>query len=223
MTMVELSLAQKVVVWALPLVFAITLHEVAHGYVAYRLGDPTAKMLGRLSLNPIKHIDPFGTILVPILMLSLSNFVFGWAKPVPIDPRNFKHQRRDTAMVAAAGPISNFLMAFFWASVGKLGTILIATHYEWLGQPLLYMGAAGIMINVVLAVLNLLPFPPLDGSKVLYSVLPGRVVYSIQRLEPFGFFLLIALWFSGLLSNLITPPVVFIIQWISYSFGLNIL
>jgi Zn-dependent protease len=220
---VELSLIQKIVIWALPLIFAITGHEVAHGWVAYKLGDPTAKVLGRLTLNPLKHIDLFGTILVPAILLALSNFVFGWAKPVPIDPRNFKHHRRDAALVAIAGPLTNLLMAVLWAAIGKLGMYLISQHNEWLGLPLLYMGGAGITINIVLSVLNLLPFPPLDGSKVIYSILPGRVAWNLQRYESMGFFLLMILWATGVLSFLLETPVFYLMRWITNIFGLNIL
>lgn len=219
--MLELSVIQKIVIWALPLIFAITGHEVAHGWVANRFGDPTARLLGRLSLNPMKHIDWMGTVIIPLVLLSVSNFVFGWAKPVPIDPRHFRHPRRDNALVALAGPCANIVMALLWATIGRLGVYLIAQHYAWLGVPLVYMGSAGIMINVVLGVLNILPFPPLDGSKILYSLLPYPLVQKIQQFEPWGFLLLMFLWVTGILSVLLFPPVIFIIQWMSAVFGLN--
>lgn len=219
----ELNFIQKIAIWALPLVFAITVHEVAHGWVAYKLGDPTAKLLGRLSLNPLKHIDLAGTIIIPAVLLSISNFVFGWAKPVPIDPRNFKRHRRDTALVALAGPFTNLLMALIWGGVGKLGMHLVTNQHVWLGLPLLYMGGAGIIINVVLGVLNLLPFPPLDGSKIIYSILPDRTVWGLQRLEPMGFFILMFLWATGLLSFLLGPPIFYVVHWITAVFGLNTL
>jgi Zn-dependent protease len=219
--MIEYSIVQKIVIWALPLLFAITVHEVAHGWVASKLGDPTARLLGRLTLNPIKHIDLVGTILVPLLLLVVSAFVFGWAKPVPIDPRNFKNSRRDTALVALAGPMANFAMALVWGSIAKGGLYLLATHNVWLGDPLLQMGKAGILINAMLGVLNLIPCPPLDGSKVLYSILPGRWVWRLQRVEPLGFLLLMFVWATGFLSYLLFPPVLFFIQWIAAIFGLN--
>jgi len=220
--MIELSLVQKIVVWALPLLFAITGHEVAHGWVASKLGDQTARLSGRLTLNPIKHIDLMGTIIIPLLLLSMSNFVFGWAKPVPVDARNLRHPKRDMALVAIAGPCTNLLMAVAWALIGRIGIYFLSMHHPEIGRPLLYMGSAGIIINAVLGVLNLLPFPPLDGSRVLYSVLPGRIVWRIQRLEPMGFLVLMLLWVTGVLSYILTPPVMFVIQWITQIFGLGV-
>lgn len=219
--MMELSVVQKIVSWSLPVLFAITLHEVAHGWMASRLGDPTARLMGRLSLNPIKHIDLVGTIIVPVLLLWWSDFIFGWAKPVPVDPRNFRYPRRDTALVAIAGPLANILMALLWAAVAKGGVYLQVMHIDWLGNPVLSMGMAGIMINAVLAVLNLLPFPPLDGSKLFYSILPSRWVWHIQRLESLGFILLMLLWISGILSYLLSPPIIFLMQWLTGLFALH--
>ena len=215
----ELSLVQKIVVWALPLLFAITVHEVAHGWVASLCGDQTARLGGRLTLNPFKHIDLMGTIIVPLVFLTTTGFVFGWAKPVPVDPRNLRNPRRDMAFVAAGGPISNFLMAFAWAGVAKVGAYYVAAHNVWLGDPLFNMGVAGIAINMFLGVLNLLPFPPLDGSKVLYSLLPPRTAYSLQRLEPYGFLILLLLWFTHVL-NFILAPAYFLIQGTMSLFGL---
>lgn len=219
--MVELSIIQKIVVWALPLIFAITLHEVAHGWVASWFGDQTARLSGRLSFNPIKHIDPIGTVVLPLLMLMVSNFVFGWAKPVPVDPRNLRHPRRDMALVAMAGPISNIIMAIIWALIAKLGLMSQMAGNDWLGVPLTYMGGAGIMINVVLAVLNLLPLPPLDGGKVLESLLPPRLAYRVSMLEPYGFIILVLLMFSGLLSYVMGPPIFFLLNLISGMVGLS--
>src|SRR5687767_7000185 len=150
-----LSTYQLIAVAILPLLFAITVHEVAHGWMAKRLGDPTAERLGRLTLNPIKHIDPVGTILVPGILLMLGGFVFGWAKPVPVTWENLRHPKRDMAVVAAAGPGVNLLMAFIWAIIAKLSTV-IPDEYVWFGEPLLHMGAVGVSINVVLMVLNLI-------------------------------------------------------------------
>ncbi|OGT38333.1 MAG: peptidase [Gammaproteobacteria bacterium RIFCSPHIGHO2_12_FULL_37_14] len=216
----DLSIPQKIAVWAIPVLFAISLHEVAHGWVASWFGDQTAKLSGRLSLNPIKHIDPIGTVLLPLLMLMVSNFIFGWAKPVPVDPRNLHHPRRDMAFVALAGPFSNIIMAFFWGLVAKMGMLAEASGYSEIGIPLTYMGGAGIMINVVLGVLNLIPIPPLDGGKVLMSILPPRAAYRLGFLEPYGFLILVLLLFTGILSQVIAPFVYFTINLIGSVFGL---
>lgn len=216
----DLTFIQKVAIWVLPLIFAITLHEVAHGYVAYYFGDQTAKLSGRLSLNPIKHIDPIGTVLVPLLMLFVSSFIFGWAKPVPVDPRNLRNPRKDMAIVALAGPLANLLMALFWGLIAKLGLIATDAGHPWMGVPLGYMGGAGIMINVVLGVLNLLPFPPLDGGKVLASILPPRAAYYLAQIEPYSFLILILLLVTGVLSAIIKPLVLITISFIGFIFGL---
>jgi Zn-dependent protease len=218
--MTDLTIVQKITILALPLIFAITLHEVAHGYVASLFGDYTAKLSGRLTLNPIKHIDPLGTIVVPFLMLLVSNFVFGWAKPVPVDPRNMRNPRWDMAVVALAGPLSNILMAIFWGLIARLGLMASQGGNEWLGVPLIYMGGAGIMINVFLAVLNLIPIPPLDGGRVLSAFLPRRAAYHLSMIEPFGFFILIILMFTGILSSIMTPFVYLIINLISGLYGI---
>ncbi len=201
----ELSLIQKVVVWSLPVLFAITVHEVAHGWVAKRLGDPTAMMLGRLTLNPLKHIDPIGTVVVPIMLLMLGGFIFGWAKPVPVTWRNLRNPKRDMALVALAGPIANLLMALIWAVVVKIGMLIIATM-PFVGQPMIYMGSAGIFINIALMVLNLLPLPPLDGGRVASGLLPGPLSYKFDKLEPYGFFILLGLLATGILSSIMNPP-----------------
>ncbi len=201
----ELSLIQKVVVWSLPVLFAITVHEVAHGWVAKRLGDPTAMMLGRLTLNPLKHIDPIGTVVVPIVLLMLGGFIFGRAKPVPVTWRNLRNPKRDMAIVALAGPISNLLMALIWAVVAKIGMMTVATM-PFIGQPLIYMGGAGIFINIALMVLNLLPLPPLDGGRVASGLLPGPLSYKFDKLEPYGFFILLGLLATGILSSIMNPP-----------------
>jgi len=219
--MMDLSLAQKIAVWALPLIFAITLHEVAHGYVASLFGDQTARLSGRLSLNPLKHVDPMGTVVVPLLMLIVgSSFIFGWAKPVPVDGRNLRHPRRDMAIVALAGPCSNILMAIFWGLIAKLGILAEQGGNSWLGQPLDYMGMAGVTINIVLAVLNLIPLPPLDGGRVLASLLPPRAAYILSLIEPYSFFILILLLFSGVLSLVMAPFVFLLIRLIVGMFGL---
>jgi len=185
---IEFNLLQRILIFAIPLVFAITIHEVAHGWVANRLGDPTARMMGRLTLNPIKHIDPLGTIIIPVALIVLNaGFVFGWAKPVPVTKENLKRPRRDMALVAAAGPITNVIMALIWAAIAKLGIALIAAKYI-AGIPLVAMGRFGIIINLVLAVLNLIPLPPLDGSRIADSFLRGKASHYYNMLEPFGFF-----------------------------------
>ncbi|ROR32260.1 site-2 protease family protein [Inmirania thermothiophila] len=204
--MEELTLAQRVAVWALPILFAITVHEVAHGWVARRLGDPTAMMMGRLTLNPLRHIDPVGTVLVPLLLLFLGGFVFGWARPVPVTWENLRHPKRDMALVAAAGPAANFLMALGWALVMRLA-IALGDDLAWAAVPLIYMGGAGIAINVLLMVLNLLPLPPLDGGRIATGVLPGPWAWRLARVEPYGFFILLGLIATGLLGRILGPPV----------------
>lgn len=220
LTMIELSLIQKIVIWAIPVIFAITLHEVAHGWVASWFGDQTARFSGRLTLNPLKHIDPVGTVLVPLFMLMVSNFIFGWAKPVPVDARNLRNPRRDMAFVALAGPASNIVMALCWGVIAKIGITLSMGSNSWAGVPLAYMGSAGIMINSVLAVLNLIPLPPLDGSKILMSFLPRRGAYYYSRIEPYGFFILVLFMVTGLLGFIMMPPVFFLIDGIGRLFGL---
>ncbi|PLA74177.1 site-2 protease family protein [Hydrogenovibrio sp. SC-1] len=206
--MIELTLMQKIAIWTLPVLMAITLHEAAHGWVASKLGDKTALMLGRVTLNPIKHIDPIGTILVPIVLLVLGGFVFGWAKAVPITPRNFKNPARDMAWVAIAGPLSNLLMAIGWALLAKLGYLMSVDGHDamGIGQFLIYSGLAGIAINLVLMVLNLIPIPPLDGSRVLSALLPNTLAYRFNQLEPYGFFILLGLLILGVLGPIISGP-----------------
>jgi len=166
----ELSLLQRIIVWILPVVFAITVHEVAHGWIAKKYGDNTADSQGRLTLNPIKHIDLLGTIIIPgLLLITGTGFIFGWAKPVPVDPRNFKNPRADMAVVALAGPVSNLLMAIFWALIARVG-MTIGSDAAMVAEPLIYTGIAGISINLVLALVNLLPIPPLDGSRIKRSI-----------------------------------------------------
>lgn len=217
--MTELTIMQKIAVWALPVLFAITLHEVAHGWMASKLGDQTSKMLGRLSLNPFKHIDPIGTVIVPIALLVLSGFVFGWAKAVPVDSRNFKNPARDMAWVAIAGPVANFIMAFFWAVIAKVGMILQASTPE-VGLFLIYSGIAGISINLILLVLNLIPIPPLDGSRVLSAFLSPKLAWQYNRLEPYGFFIILGLMFLGILQLLLMGPYSAIQQFIYRIVGL---
>ena len=200
----ELTLIQKFTVWVIPVIFAITVHEVAHGWTASKLGDQTAKMLGRLTLNPIKHIDPVGTILIPGLLLAMGGILFGWAKPVPVNWQNLKDPKKDMALVALAGPGANFLMAILWAIVAKIGSLLSQSP----DSAFIYlelMGEAGIYINLILMVINLFPIPPLDGGRILSAVLPGRLTYQFNRLEPFGIFIILGLLYFGVLSSLLLP------------------
>jgi len=218
--MYELTLIQKIAVFIVPVLFAITLHEVAHGYVASLFGDQTAKFSGRLSLNPIHHIDLLGTIVVPLLMLLATNFIFGWAKPVPVDPRNLHNPRRDMAFVALAGPGANLLMAIFWGLMLKIGMLAAVNDMLTIGIPLIYMGKAGIMINVVLAVLNFIPLPPLDGSKILSSLLPPHMAYKYNQIEPYGIFILVLLMLTNVLSTIMTPIIFFFLSLINTLLGI---
>ena len=202
----ELTIVGRIAIWALPVIFAITVHEAAHGWVAKKYGDNTAFMLGRLTLNPIKHIDPLGTIILPgLLLLTGTGFIFGWAKPVPVNARHFKKPLHDMAMVALAGPISNILMALAWALLARLG-MTIGKSAEFVSIPFIYSGIAGISINLVLALINLLPIPPLDGSRVITALLPHRWASLYSRLEPYGFIILLALLYTKLLNTLLEYP-----------------
>jgi Zn-dependent protease len=217
---VELTTIQNIAVIALPLIFAITLHEVAHGWVASWYGDQTARLLGRLSLNPIRHIDPIGTVILPLFFILMnSNFIFGWAKPVPVDARNMKNPRRSMAIVSLAGPIANLLMAIGWGLLGRLSTYLIAHSDTWFGTPLNYMSQYGVLINVMLAALNCIPIPPLDGGHFLSNVLPPKIAYRYNQLEPYGFVILIVLLFSGVLSKFLTPIILFLVSVVGFIVG----
>ncbi|MGE5026903.1 MAG: site-2 protease family protein [Betaproteobacteria bacterium] len=198
----ELNIVQQVAVYALPVVFAITLHEAAHGYVARHYGDTTAYMLGRVSLNPLRHIDPVGTVLVPLITLYLGGILFGWAKPVPVNFNQLRNPKKDMLWVALAGPGANLAMALGWAVVMKLANMMPDSA---LSLPMALMGMAGINVNAVLMVLNLLPLPPLDGGRIAVSLLPGRLAYQYARLEPYGMILLVVLLFSGVLGSILWP------------------
>jgi Zn-dependent protease len=217
----SLSLPQLISVLIIPVLFAIIVHEVAHGWVAKQLGDPTAERLGRLTLNPFKHIDPIGTVLVPALLVLLrTGFVFGWAKPVPVTWENLRQPKRDMAIVAAAGPAANLLMALGWGLLAKLGESLPA-DVQWLAEPLVFMGLGGILANVLLMVFNLLPLPPLDGGRVAVGLLPGPLAWQLSRLEPYGFFILIGLMLLGVLSYIVWPVAELVVRLVVLVTGLG--
>ena len=206
----EFNLVQTIAIYALPVIFAITLHEAAHGYVARHFGDNTAYVLGRVSLNPLRHIDPVGTVLVPLLILTTSSLLgaggilFGWAKPVPVDFSGLRHPKRDMLWVAAAGPFANLVMALLWAFAFKFALI---TPQNTFTLPLSLMAKAGITVNLVLMLLNLLPILPLDGGRIAVSLLPNRLAYSFSRLEPYGFPILLLLLFTNMLGAILNPMV----------------
>jgi Zn-dependent protease len=201
----ELNVIQKITVSAIPIIFAITVHEAAHGYVAKYFGDLTADKMGRITLNPIKHIDPIGTILLPALTLMLGGILFGWAKPVPVNFANLNHPKKDMLWVAAAGPASNFIMAIFWVLVLKYSVNAPGSAAFFL----LEMSKVGIMINLVLMVLNLLPLPPLDGGRIAVSLLPMHLAVKFSQIERYGFIILIVLLFTGILGKVISPMIDF--------------
>ncbi len=201
----DTSLIQTIVVYALPVIFAITLHEAAHGFVARKLGDNTAYVLGRVSFNPMRHIDPIGTIAMPLVLYFLTGgaFVFGYAKPVPISFGNLRNPRWGSLWVAAAGPLCNFLQAIAW---GVFGVALAVLNID---EPFFTrMAAAGVGVNLVLGVLNLFPLPPLDGGRVLTALLPTRPSLALARLEPYGFFIVMALVLTGVLTRFWLRPLV---------------
>ena len=212
------ALIQTIAVAALPVIFAITLHEAAHGYAARHFGDPTAWLQGRISLNPLRHIDPVGTILIPIAILLFSggDFLFGYAKPVPVDFGRLRHPKKDMLWVAAAGPGANLLMACLWALMFKLSWLLP----QFFSTPLARMAEIGIIINCVLMVLNLLPLPPLDGGRIAVSLLPHRLAFKFAQLERWGFPILLVLLFNGILGAVMNPLVVFSARAIESIFGL---
>lgn len=220
------QIIQTISIWILPVLFAVTLHEAAHGYVAKRLGDTTAQMLGRLSLNPLRHVDPIGTVAVPLALLvlgsisGLGSIIFGWAKPVPVNFNNLKHPRRDMAVVAVAGPLANLAMALVWALVMKLGLSFADTGNSFFSIPLTLMGQAGIAINISLMILNLLPIPPLDGGRVLSGLLPPVWSDRLDRIEPYGLIILVTLLVTHVLYMIIVPIYVVVANIIYNLFGL---
>jgi Zn-dependent protease len=201
------SIIQTIAVYALPVLFGITLHEAAHGYVARMFGDPTAYQMGRVSLNPVRHIDPVGTIVVPLILLFSTKLMggagmlFGWAKPVPVDWSRLRNPKRDMLWVALAGPGSNMFMAILWAlSLRFLMELDAAPDDFWV-----QMAIAGIQVNLILMALNLLPLPPLDGGRIVYSLLPGKAAYQYARVEPYGLMIIIVLMLTGVLWTLLRP------------------
>ena len=202
------SLISALAIWTLPVLLAITLHEAAHGYVARHFGDPTADQAGRITLNPLRHIDPVGTLLVPASILALSSLfgaggiLFGWAKPVPVNFSRLRNPKADMLWVAAAGPFTNLLMALGWAILFRIALVGEPGAYT---VPLLKMADAGMQINAVLMVLNLLPLPPLDGGRIAVSLLPHHLAWRFARLEPYGFPILLVLLFTGVLGSILWP------------------
>lgn len=212
------SIIQNIAIYALPVIFAITLHEAAHGYVAKHFGDLTAYTQGRVSLNPIRHIDPLGTIVLPIVTMLLGGILFGWAKPVPVNFSALRNPKQDMMWVALAGPGANLFMAVLWGFVIKFA---LGLPQDGLAEPLILMGEAGIKINVVLMVLNLLPLPPLDGGRVAVSLLPPRLAYNFSKIEPYGFMILLFLLATGVLGTVIGPLIGITIHLMALFFGFD--
>ena len=202
---------QTLLIYIIPLLFAITLHEAAHGWIASKLGDHTARMMGRVTLDPTKHIDPIGTIAIPlVLLISSSGFIFGWAKPVPINFNALRNGKSGMIWVALAGPVANIVMAVCWLFV-----MIIAINMNI--AVLIEMGRIGILVNCVLAVFNLLPIPPLDGSRVISALLPNRLAYQYNQLEQYGLYILLGLMFLGGFNYLVRPWVELILGWFNYA------
>ena len=200
-----MSLISQIFLYAIPILLAVSLHEAAHGWIAHLLGDPTAKRLGRLTANPLKHIDPIGTVIVPLVMILVVGFPFGWAKPVPVDVSNFQHPQKDMALVALAGPVSNFLMAIFWTLI--LVLVMKGVSHGSFTVSLKTMAEVGVVINLVLMVLNLLPVPPLDGGRIVTGVLPFKAAVLFVRFEMIGMWVVIFLLASGFLGKILMPAV----------------
>lgn len=207
------STVQKLIIAAIPILVAITFHEVAHGFVANKLGDPTAKMMGRLTLNPIAHIDPIGTIIVPVMLFILSNgaFIFGTAKPVPVNFYNLKRPRRDSALVSVAGPATNVVLAFIsillYALILEISPSPMSSTsaVQRIALPLLLMFDYSVKFNLFIAAFNLFPVPPLDGGRIATSLLPRKYAYHFSKLEPYGILIVLGLWFTGIAQYIIAP------------------
>lgn len=210
----DLGTVQRIAIYTLPVIFAITVHEAAHGYAAKFFGDMTAYKMGRISLNPARHIDPVGTVLVPALALLIGGMLFGWAKPVPVNFGRLRNPKKDMLWVAAAGPGVNLLMAILWVLLIRFSVILPDSY----ALPAALMGAAGVMINTVLMVLNLLPLPPLDGGRIVVSLLPNRMAWQFAKIEPYGFFILLALMLTHVLDIILWPLLKVVLGLISAIF-----
>lgn len=208
---------ENILTIGIPVILAITLHEAAHGYVARYFGDPTAEQMGRITLNPIRHIDPIGTVLIPVLILLFSNgsFLFGYAKPVPVNPQFFKNPRRDMAWVALAGPAANLAMALFWTMILKL-CFLNGTNNAtfWVA-----MAGSGILVNLVLIVLNLIPIPPLDGGRIAVGWLPLPLAAILNKIEPYGFWIILILLFTNILNSIMLPAIAFLMRLLALIFS----
>jgi Zn-dependent protease len=217
-----LDIALRAIAFVIPAVFAITVHEVAHGWTAKQFGDPTAHLAGRLTLNPIKHIDPIGTVLVPVGLYYLTNgqMAFGWAKPVPVNFMRLRNPRRDMILVAAAGPGSNLAMALGWAIVASL-VIQFGLLTTVPGLVIAYMAQAGILINVLLAVFNMIPIPPLDGGRVLAGLLPPQGAAFLARIEPLGFVIVLVLVYVGILGAFMDRPISYLLDFFHSMAGLR--
>ncbi len=207
------ALILKIVISAVPIILAITVHEASHGYAAKYFGDLTAEKMGRISLNPFRHIDLFGTIILPAITLIVGGVLFGWAKPVPVNFGNLRNPKKDMLWVAAAGPASNLLMAIAWGSLlGFVKRGLDAGELPTVAYLFVEMAYVGITINIVLMVLNLLPMPPLDGGRIAVSLLPNNLAYQLSRVEQYGFIILIALMLMGVLGKILSPFIEFFQQ-----------
>lgn len=224
------GVVQQIIISAFPILIAIVFHELSHGFVAYKLGDPTAKMMGRLTLNPIAHIDPIGTIVMPIMLLVLTNgqFMFGYAKPVPINPMNFKNPKKDMAISAAAGPVSNILLAIFSALVlhfilTPFLRIAPTSISKTIIIPLLLIFTSSAFFNIILACFNMIPIPPLDGGRVLTGLLPYKMAISFSKIEPFGFMIVLILIFTNMTSYIVTPFISFFVDLLQLHYYLGLL
>jgi Zn-dependent protease len=204
----SLSLALRILLWIVPVYLAIVVHELAHGLVASYFGDNTARQQGRLTLNPLKHIDPVGSLVVPAVLLLFANFIFGWARPVPVNPARLHRPDHDMLFVAAAGPVSNLLMSLVWAFILKAGLMLLSTSPNT-GLVFIYLGAAGVVINAAIMMLNLLPILPLDGGRILASLLPPQWRQRFARTEPWGFPILLIAVIAGVAGEIVWPLMVF--------------